>query len=115
MLGGDGNDTINGAGGDDRIWGDAGNDSLIGGIGNDTLWGGSGADVFVFATGHGSDMIADFEDGNDQVRIASGAADFSAITITSQGVDTLLQFSDVSILLSNVDAAAIGPGDFIFG
>jgi Ca2+-binding RTX toxin-like protein len=124
IWGGAGNDTVNGGGGNEVIYGEAGDDSLLGGIGNDTLWGGTGndtltggngADRFVFATGHGSDVITDFENGIDVIRLATGAADFSAVTVTAQGSDTLVQFSDVSILLAGVDSSLIDASDFIFG
>ena len=45
ILGGAGNDTLNGESGSDRILGGTGNDSLYGGYGNDTLDGGAGADT----------------------------------------------------------------------
>lgn len=61
ILGGAGNDTLLGEEGNDSLTGEAGNDSLTGGAGNDSLTGGLGKDVFTFATGSGSDQIADFD------------------------------------------------------
>ncbi|MEI2806662.1 MAG: calcium-binding protein [Albidovulum sp.] len=115
VYGGAGNDTVNGGGGNELIFGEAGNDSLIGGIGNDTLWGGADADRFVFATGCGSDRVGDFQNGVDLLRITAGAADFSAVTVTAQGADTLVQFADISILLAGVDSSLVEANDFIFG
>lgn len=59
-LGGD--DYFNGSALADRIYGYDGNDQLL-----------------------GNDVIGDFEDGIDVLRITSGAANFSALTITAQG------------------------------
>ena len=69
LLGGAGNDTLNGGGGNDILSGGAGNDTLNGGAGSDTLIGGegndklsggsSGADTYVFAKGHGQDIVSD--------------------------------------------------------
>ena len=76
LLGGTGNDTLNGEEGDDRLEGGAGNDTLSGGAGHDTLIGGAGndrlfggsneSDTYVFAKGHGQDLIDD-QSWNDQL------------------------------------------------
>lgn len=74
LNGGDGNDTLGGEGGDDLLRGDAGNDGLSGGIGadvlqggagNDTLTGGAGNDAVVLEVGGGSDVVTDFDLGDD--------------------------------------------------
>ena len=71
ILGGSGNDTLSGLdgddylagnGGNDKLSGNKGNDTLWGGIGNDTLTGGKGADTFIYNSGEGKDVIADFGD-----------------------------------------------------
>jgi Ca2+-binding RTX toxin-like protein len=50
-----GNDRLNGAAGNDTLWGHTGNDSLLGGDGNDILNGGVGDDVLT--PGLGNDQI----------------------------------------------------------
>lgn len=45
LKGGRGNDILKGGGGSDTLYGGGGNDFLMGGLGVDTLWGGSGNDV----------------------------------------------------------------------
>lgn len=70
LLGGTGNDMLNGEEGDDRLEGGEGNDTLTGGAGHDTLIGGAGndylsggyqeSDTYVFAKGHGQDIVADY-------------------------------------------------------
>lgn len=75
LLGGNGSDTLQGAGGADLLLGGAGsdrlmggdnNDTLIGGIGSDTLKGGAGNDLLI--GGFGSDSI----DGEVGIDIAVG-------------------------------------------
>ena len=52
-----------------------GNDVLHGGQGNDVLMGGAGSDRFEFSGLNGTDTIADFQHGLDQIRITGyGAA-----------------------------------------
>ena len=52
-----------------------GNDVLHGGQGNDVLMGGAGSDRFEFSGINGTDTIADFQHGLDQIRITGyGAA-----------------------------------------
>ena len=68
--GGAGNDTLNGENGNDTLYGGDGNDILYGGEGSDILNGGAGddrlnggnneADTYVFAKGHGKDVVSDY-------------------------------------------------------
>ncbi|WP_143269143.1 calcium-binding protein, partial [Alysiella filiformis] len=52
-----------------------GDDVLIGGIGNDTLNGSYGNDTYVFAKGHGQDVIYDYgSDKNDTIRFVDVAS-----------------------------------------
>jgi Ca2+-binding RTX toxin-like protein len=59
---GSGDDTVEGMAGDDNLTGSAGADVLLGGDGADQLWGGSGADTI--RGGAGNDLCAG-HDGND--------------------------------------------------
>ena len=70
LYGHGGNDTLNGdnqsdildgGAGNDTLTAYAGNDTLIGGAGNDKLYGGNGDDTYVFAKGHGSDSVTDYQ------------------------------------------------------
>ena len=81
-----GNDTLLGEGGDDGLIGSRGNDILDGGAGNDSLTGFAGSDIFVLAGGSGSDLILDFEDGVDSIRLDGGLT-FADLTV-AQGTDT---------------------------
>src|SRR5690606_23044878 len=125
LYGGGGNDTLtvvggvdnilDGGAGRDTLTGSDGTDLIRGGIGADWLTGGAGADQFIFATGDGGDRLLDFEDGLDLIRIAAGAAGFSAVTVIDHGLDTLVRFANVAVILGGVDAALIDAGDFLFG
>ena len=83
-TGGNGDDTLDGAGSSNRIVGDggAGNDSLGGGSGDDTLDGGAGNDVF--DGGSGNDQLIG-GDGDDVAHIA--AADESGAFDGGDGYD----------------------------
>jgi len=106
LRGGDGNDWLSGGLGDDVLKGDTGNDNLNGGAGadvleggagNDYLYGGEGLDSFIFAAGHGEDVITDSRSsdiGNDVLRFngaSSGSARFSregnSLIIQAYGAD----------------------------
>ena len=64
LLGGNGNDTLEGIQNDDLLDGGAGNDSLIGGDNEDTLIGGDGNDVL---EGGNNDDLLDGGAGNDNL------------------------------------------------
>jgi hypothetical protein len=104
VLGGTGNDTLQGSGLSDSINGGAGNDSLTGGGGNDTVNGDAGSDIIVGASGNdrffggeGNDTVAsstgtdsiDGGAGDDTVVATGNSADADTITnITSS--DTVI-------------------------
>ncbi|MEG5062839.1 phosphatase PAP2 family protein [Microcoleus sp. B3-A4] len=78
ILGGADNDILWGGKGSDLIGGDSGNDIIYAGAGSDTMSGGTGDDIFAIAKGNGgptvatADYIADFGNGNDQIRLLNG-------------------------------------------
>ena len=59
--------------------GGAGNDVLYGGDGDDTLYGGIGNDTFVYSNGGGNDIIKDYSEGEDVIRIADGVITSTSI------------------------------------
>ncbi|WP_137700888.1 calcium-binding protein [Marimonas lutisalis] len=121
MRGGRDDDTIDGGTGKDLMLGGRGNDLLIGGEDDDTIQGNQNDDTFVFADGHGDDVITDFEATNDLERI-----DFSGLSTmnsfvdveaaaTQQGADLLIiTGGSSSILLEGVAPGDLGAEDFIF-
>lgn len=58
-------DSIDGGAGADVLEGQQGADTLRGGTGNDTMTGGEGDDVFALEDGAGTDVITDFDIGDD--------------------------------------------------
>lgn len=111
LKGGYGNDTLSGGAGADKLFGDSGNDSLVGGAGNDSLWGGSGNDtlyggtgndVFVYASGEGNDVIADFTK-NDKIHLTSG----SIKKVTKSGNDVTFKVGSGSIKVQNAKGKEI--------
>jgi Ca2+-binding RTX toxin-like protein len=77
MVGNQLANSLSGGGGDDDLLGGGGNDNLQGKTGNDTLQGGSGADAFTFANSGlaNADVISDFGNGSDSVRLSHAAFD----------------------------------------
>lgn len=77
-TGGYGNGFLDGGAGGDWLWGGPDTDFLTGGAGVDDLAGGGGLDVFeVSAAGRVTgefDIIRDFEDGTDFIKLPPGAA-----------------------------------------
>lgn len=69
LIGGAGNDHLEGERGNDVLYGNAGNDHLDGGEGNDTLFGGSGNDNL--DGGSGNDLLVS-NDGVDKLDGGSG-------------------------------------------
>ena len=78
LTGGAGNDSLRGEAGNDFLTGGGGNDSLYGGAGNDSLFGGAGRDPEpgarnVLVGGVGNDyMVAGYGGGEDRFVFASG-------------------------------------------
>jgi Ca2+-binding RTX toxin-like protein len=113
LSGGKGSDVLWGGQGDDQLWGGKGNDVLCGGAGNDRLWGGKGQDTFTLEANGGFDVVEDFRDGQDVIKLSSGLG-FGQLSIGQQGRDTVIQFEGQSLmLLSNVRADRITAADFL--
>ncbi len=64
---------LSGGAGNDTLSAGAGDDILRGGAGSDRLSGGDGADRFVVDSALGSDLITDFVQGADRIRVAMSA------------------------------------------
>lgn len=119
-----GDDTIFGGAGKDRLFGDQGNDLITGGADDDALAGGSGHDEFVFAAGHGHDIISDFTPGIDKLNLAgfaSAAAPGTAFTdiaangsYADEGPDLVIYTAvDSSIRLKGVNSTDLTVDDFV--
>jgi hypothetical protein len=89
----DGDDLI-GTSENDQIVGFEGNDTIDGQGGDDLLFGGIGADTFVLAAGGGSDIIADFTDGDgDKIQLNGSPADY---TFALVGANTEITYNSVN-------------------
>lgn len=125
LAGNAGNDVINGRTGNDDIDGGAGNDSLIGGGGADSITdgdgldrvsGAKGADVFDFGIDGFDDVITDYNDSADLIRLVGQT--FGTLTFTQvngktveidYGTDTLVVKNKTALLVSDFAA-----NDFLF-
>ncbi|MGB3404081.1 MAG: leucine-rich repeat domain-containing protein [Microcoleaceae cyanobacterium] len=114
IRGNEGNDRLFGNGGNDELVGGAGRDILEGGDGYDTLTGGSGRDRFIISFGNGDDIITDFQDGQDRLKLEEGLT-FENLSIETIGFNDTEISSDYETLaiLEGVDASFITSEDFI--
>lgn len=114
IYGDSGNDNIGGDAGADRLYGGRGSDAVFGGRGNDLLYGNSGADSFFFDRGDGTDRVKDYDDRFDSIVIDTGASRYSQLSVRQSGDDTIVRFSDVTIILEDTSRREIGSSDFVF-
>ncbi len=112
LNGGNGNDNLQGDAGDDTLKGGRGDDTLNGGVGNDSLNGGAGFDVYKFSVddfqgGATEDTIVD-EDGQGRII-------FDGLNISGTGIgfDTIHDSSFGTWLTSDEQfrLAVVGAGE----
>ena len=115
FIGSTGNDAIIGGTGNDNITAGAGDDTINGGEHNDVLTGSGGADSFVFSGTFGTDTVTDFELGADVIDLSGSGLQFSDLTITQNGADTLIDGgSGNTITLQGIQATDITESHFVF-
>ncbi|NER39311.1 MAG: choice-of-anchor D domain-containing protein [Oscillatoria sp. SIO1A7] len=113
LFGGNGNDILYGGKENDTLNGGDGTDTLSGDLGNDILTGGNGSDSFVLKAGYGSDILTDFEDGQDFLALADGLT-VGQLAISQENGSTLIRFEEELLAtLQNVDASLISSADFV--
>jgi Ca2+-binding RTX toxin-like protein len=113
LVGKAGDDILNGGGGNDKLKGGAGEDVLQGKKGNDKLFGGADNDIFVLKKGHGTDVIRDFELGDDRVQI-QGSLSFSDLTFDQQGNKALIIADGETLAaLRGIQASQLSQANFI--
>ncbi|MEQ8622421.1 MAG: hypothetical protein RIB88_17120, partial [Thalassobaculaceae bacterium] len=112
ISGQDGDDTLSGGAGADVLNGGAGADALDGGAGSDTLSGGAGNDVFSGELAElVGDRIADFDAGNDTIRVDGADAQTLGVTLSVEdGVTTVDLDSDGD---GSADASFEVDGSFV--
>lgn len=104
---------LRGNGGDDVISGGALGDAIYGGGGNDVLYGMGGADFFFFIGGSwGQDLVFGFTHGQTKLGFSDFVA-FSALTISSDGVSSRVDFGSSSVVVAGI--ASLSVDDFVFG
>jgi hypothetical protein len=119
LYGGAGNDTLF-AGINDFLSGGDGDDKLFAGKGGNTLFGGAGADKFYLAYNGAptsTNTVADFETGVDKLPILgiAGVSDFSKVTLTQQGADTLIKAGGKDLaLLTGIQSNTLNSISFAF-
>jgi Ca2+-binding RTX toxin-like protein len=119
-TGSDAGNILRGNKGDNILRGLGGMDMLIGGKGDDRLFGGELADTFVFKTGDGHDVIADFQAmESDRIDLSGMDAiqsfkDLVNHHLDVSGNDLLITAGDDLIRLKNVDEADLKAGMFDF-
>ncbi|WP_193915008.1 calcium-binding protein [Cyanobium sp. LEGE 06113] len=119
LVGGRGKDIINGnrdrdrlfgGAGNDGLLGGAGNDLLIGGKGNDTMTGGAGRDTFLFKKRSGKDVITDFDQERDVLKLSPSQA-IRSITFAKHtepgGGDTVINLLNGQISILNIDLTTV--------
>ena len=80
--------SLSGTDADDTLKGWDSKDTLIGGLGDDTLIGGGNSDTYVFAKGHGQDVVQDSSDKLENADILSFAdVKLSDVVFTQSGSD----------------------------
>jgi serralysin len=115
-TGNDGANTLIGNRGNNAIHGDAGADMLNGGAGRDRLYGGAHDDVFIFRKGSGKDVIEDFEDGTDLLRLGSVASDKAMQDlldnhIEQRGNDLVITYGADRLTIRDLDLAFFSKDD----
>lgn len=123
LFGGGGRDTLYGGEGKDELFGDDGKDQLIGGAGNDSMTGGEGDDEFFFIDETGNDVIYDFEPGRDAIGVRSdGVRNFDDLVLVERpNGDVMIFFDDGEtgkgadrVRLVDVSIEEIVSTDFFF-
>ena len=116
LYGGAGNDTLF-AGTNDFLSGGDGDDKLFAGKGGNTLFGGAGADKFYLLYNGAPtsiNTVADFEVGIDSLMLL-GAGDFSKVTLTAKGGDTLVATGGKDLaVLTGIQSSTLTASSFKF-
>lgn len=116
LVGGRGEDVLIGGRGRDDLNGGRGDDVIKGGAGSDILAGGDGADTFVFgAKARGLDVISDFTDGEDLIKIR-GIDGFGDLAIQQNGGDVMIGWGQDNsrIILEDINVDSLNADDFLF-
>lgn len=114
LLGGSGNDVLRGGRDADDLQGGGGADVLRGGRGADVLTGGAGADEFVFSTKSGSDVVTDFDLGEDEINLLGHSRRWDGAELRQDGADALVVVGTQEIRFIGVAAEDLQADVFSF-
>ncbi len=117
VVGGSDNDTVIGGRGNDTVGGGAGNDVVRGGSAADLVSGGAGVDIFDYKRGDGLDIITDYNDLEDFIRIDVVDTANPGWVKAQVGADVVITLTGVAgfaITIQSETAANIQANDFIF-
>ena len=89
------------------IKGGKGNDTIYAGAGKDTLYGNDGKDTFVYATGSGKDVIKDYTEAQDTLKISGGTISRTELS----GKDVVFTVGKGTVTLANASGKAISLKD----
>ena len=113
VQGGTGGDILVNLSGNGTLMGQSGNDMLIAGSQDDGLWGGAGQDAFVLGADSGHHRVMDFNPDQDVLVTPDAVTWFGDLHIVQRGANTRISFEGWSVVLKNVNVAAL---DFnVFG
>ncbi|MEM9447678.1 MAG: Calx-beta domain-containing protein [Cyanobacteria bacterium P01_E01_bin.6] len=113
LIGQSGDDLLNGGNGNDRLKGGAGSDELIGGRGDDILIGGSDSDIFVLRNRQGTDLIRDFNIGEDFIQL-QGSLSFRDLSFQQEGRNTVIEAGGESLAtLRGIQANQLDRASFV--
>ncbi|MBE9095001.1 calcium-binding protein [Tychonema sp. LEGE 07203] len=115
ISGGTGNDQLFGGKGDDNLNGGEGDDTLVGGLGSDLLISGSGRDVLVLGAGAGTDLLIDFQNGEDLIGLTKGLT-FNQLRVSQGDVSTTIEIASSGEVLASIPGISRSPltaSDFI--
>ncbi|NRA98310.1 MAG: hypothetical protein HRU32_00600 [Rhodobacteraceae bacterium] len=113
MLGTDGDNTLNGQAGDDRIYGMAGDDTIDAGAGTDRIWLGDGFDTLAFGTGYGTNIVYDFDLGEDTITLTDQtAADLTFLRYKHDDLEIRTAEGD-RLILRDVDLCLVDALEII--
>ncbi|MEO0680666.1 MAG: hypothetical protein AAF192_09650 [Pseudomonadota bacterium] len=114
LRGKGGRDEMDGGAGKDDLDGDAGRDALNGGRGNDALTGGAGRDWFEFGRKAGRDVVTDWRDGQDKLRIEAGADRFAELEFKAKRKYVDVDFGEGVARLMGAELDELSRSDFAF-
>ncbi|MEA5513952.1 Ig-like domain-containing protein [Nodularia sp. UHCC 0506] len=113
LYAGNGNNTILGGAGDDIIYSGSGQNLVDAGSGNDIIFLNGGQDTVVIAQREGVDTINNFQVSLGQRIGLSGGLSFDQLTLTQNGMDTLIKTGDETLaVLKFVQSSSLNSSAF---